>query len=586
MTNTYHSRESADRILQRNFSERYKRLDYLERVADARQYEGRPSFWTADVPLFEKAPVIKSRIIRDAVQDNTALMLGESHYPEITSKQGEDNSKDGEDSKSDDGVSETESEALDDLLEAITNQARLRSHERAMYARAQESATSVALLGVRHKKLFAEVVRAKWCTPAWQTGDTWSANHNGSLTVTPGDGELEQVEIRYPYKKEHKVGRQVLYQVLLFRRVITRSRDVTFLPVEAREDGEEPKPEVWVEDSSRSITHGLGFVPVVWWAFRKTCSEEESVDGVAIHEGIEIEPFDMALSQRHKAALWMLPQRYEIGVPAGYNPTAAAREPVPYTAPGKEVGPPRGYSSQGKVGGAVGRKLGPDWVAQYPEGASVGVTQASGDSLQAISDHCSDLEAKLAQSLAVIFLDPSRIKFAGGLSGRALKLLKLRQLDMVGEHFDDWATHSSQPTLSMLCRIALLKRDELVLPALKPALPLLAKFAAGGTWTFPDLQHIRPPWIDLDPEEEQMAVATTKMAKEAGLCTEIQAVRKVQPVLGGDDPQDTVDAIEEERQARRKEALEDMQSQSKAEADAYHDHAGTSGKDPTGADAA
>lgn len=556
----FFTRAQADRILQKNFSERYRRLDALERVVDARQYEGRPGFWEPNIPLFEKAPIVKSRIVRDAIADNTSLLLGEGRFPEVTSKQGENSSRDDESGSLDDGLTADQSEVLDDCLEQIKRQVRWHSHERAKYAAAQECGTAVGLLGVRHRKLFADVTRAKWVTAEWRLADTDKG---------PADGELECLTVQYPYLQSVKDGRETRYRVLLYRRKIDRERDVTFAPVEALEDGSEPDEALWQEDPSKTLAHGFGFVPAVWWRFGRpsgASAETECLDGRAVHEGVEIEPYDMAISQRHRSALYLQPQVVEIGVNAGYNPTEPARSPVYYDAPGSE--PSRvTFRQPGETGG---RKQGPGFPWQYPEGARVQMLQASAGALQAISEHAADLEAKLAQSLAVVFLDPTRIKYAGSMSGRALKLMKLRQVDRVSEHHDEWADESAQPTLSMLCRIALLKRNELDLPGLKPALPVLARFAKGGVWTFPQLSFIRGPWFDLDAEEEKATVELSDAARKAGLCTRIQAIRKTQAIMGGDDPQDTLDAILEEEEAGRQQAQADSAAQAKLEADAYH----------------
>lgn len=560
---SYRTRAEADRVLQKNFGERYKRLDALERVADGRQYEGRPGFWEPNIPLFDKAPIIRSRIVSDAISDNTSLLLGEGRFPEVTSRTGEDTSRDDESAATDDGLTPDESQRLDDLIAQAARQMRWRAHERQKYAAGQTCGTAVGMLGVRHRKLFADVTLAKWATPEWRDQDTAEGH---------ADGELERLTVSYPYLEEVKVRGEKRYNVLVYRRVIDRARDVTFVPVEAPEDGREIDAGAWKEDPSKTLQHGLGFVPAVWWRFGRNTGAAvgtDGLDGRAIHAGIDIEPFDMALSQRHRSALYLQPQIVELGVQIGYNPTEPAQEPTYYDTPGQEKQRYR-IRMAGETGG---RKQGPGFTWQYPDGPKdmdVRMLESSGESLRAISEHAADLEIKLAQSLAVVFLDPTRIRAAGQLSGRALRMLKLRQIDRVSEHHDEWTEESAQPTLSMACRIALLKRDELDLPGLKPALPILARFAQGGTWTFPQLSFVRGPWFDLDPEEETATIATAAMALEKGLASEVQAIRKAQPVMGGEDPTDTLDAIKAEKAERQAQAMAVAQSNIRAEADAFH----------------
>ena len=54
-------------------SPRYWRINRLEQWYCGTQYDTRPSFWSQDVPLRERAPVVQSQFTRSAVQRNRAL---------------------------------------------------------------------------------------------------------------------------------------------------------------------------------------------------------------------------------------------------------------------------------------------------------------------------------------------------------------------------------------------------------------------------------------------------------------------------------------------------------------------------------
>ena len=572
----YASRAEAERVLRENLSDRYLTLDAFERVVSCEQYEGRVGFWdgSTDTPIPEREPVIKSHLVSDAIADNVSLLLGEGRFPDVTSRPGEDDSDDEEDADADVGLAPEQSEALDALIDSTIEQTRLRSQQRTVVGHAQGCGTGVNLVGFRNGKLFAETTRAKWTTPTF--GPT---------------GELESIEIRYPYIQDVKVNGQRRCKVLLYRRVIDRQRDVTFLPMEALEKGEEPEVSAWREDPSQTIEHGFGVVPAVWWKRGSEVCTAGQVDGTPIHKGLAkmVEAFDLALSLRHRSAVYLEPQWVEIGVEKGYCPTEVGRMALDMPGPDR-LNPRAGaFLTQAQAAPAKGgaRKKGPGWHWQYdnPE-AKVQLLQANGDALRAIDEHAKDLEAKISQSLAVVFLDPNRVKYAGAMSGRALRMLKLRQIDRCAEEHDDWAENCLLPTLSLLCRIALLKRKELKLPKLKKALPVLARFAEGGTWTFPQLSVIRGPWFDSDPEEEKAVAETAALLVEKGLASRLAAVRKALPITGGQDPAAMLEAIEQDAEEKRQREQEDATERAKNEAAVFHAAGGMSDGSKPNADGA
>ena len=62
-------------------SPRYWRINALESWYLGTQYDGRPSFWSSDVPLRERAPVVQSQFVRSAVQRIATLVfeIGRAH---------------------------------------------------------------------------------------------------------------------------------------------------------------------------------------------------------------------------------------------------------------------------------------------------------------------------------------------------------------------------------------------------------------------------------------------------------------------------------------------------------------------------
>ena len=196
------------------------------------------------------------------------------------------------------------------LLLEIVKQTRFRAHGREVLAHAQGCRSGVALYGIRNGKLFAETTKAKWAEP--------KLNANG---------EVERLEIRCPYLDSYqkKDGKWDV-RARMYRRVIDEQTDTTYKPADIKADSRAGIN--WQVDPELTVTHGLGFCPVVWYPFAKVASTVNRFDGYAIHEHIldEVEAHDFALSQRHRGALYAgEPQPVEIGVEPGSNPTEKGR---------------------------------------------------------------------------------------------------------------------------------------------------------------------------------------------------------------------------------------------------------------------
>jgi len=270
--NTYDGADKAARAIAANVSPRYRRLEDLESWASCRQYDGRPDWWTGgetEVPLWERRPCFVYPVVAVAASSNVDLTLGEGRFPSLSTKPGE--------GKGDGGLSEADSDALDALISDYHRASRFKSHVREAFLAAQGCGTACAIHGVRFGRPFNDLVPAKWGTPTFDN-----------------DGSVAVLEIRYPYLDERKVDGKWEVRAMLYRRVIDASVDVTFLPVEAREDGIEPN---WQPDPAQLIEHGLGFCPVVWYPFMRGCEAVNRIDGHAIHENLrdEIHGLDLAI---------------------------------------------------------------------------------------------------------------------------------------------------------------------------------------------------------------------------------------------------------------------------------------------------
>jgi hypothetical protein len=534
--------DDAAQTLRRNLSPRQCELEVLERFALGTQYEGLPDWFSdTDVPLWERAPCIVYPIVGTAGRSNVDLVLGESHFPTITSNPGEDDS-------GADGLDEDQSIAVDRALADLSMRTRFKAVARQALEHAQFTKSVATIVGTRNGRPFLELVRPKWCdSPQFDV-----------------DGRVTRLEIRYPYltAPERQTDGTWRVRALLYRRVIDAVSDTTYLPLPADRNGREPKETAWVEDPERTVKHGLGFCPVHWYAHMKECSTVAQYDGHAMHESIldEVRGLDFALSQRHRAALFCGdPQIVEIGVEPGYNPSGPGRTAtMPATRFGGEASASNPVTSSYRdVSTMSARRKSPGVVWQYEasSGGDVRVEYLSlpPGALDALDEHASDLRNKIAESLSVVILDPENVKFAAAMSGKAIEQLRSRQFDRCDQIRDDFGNNWIRPVVLLQLRVAL--STDTKGKALEKARPILERFVADDGDA--PMLFVRWPngYLRPDPTDEQLTVATAAAAYAAGLITLRAALEKLAPIYGYEDIEQALASLEEERAKKQADAL-------------------------------
>lgn len=451
--------EDARKAFEANCSRRYIALGSLEKWVDGTQYNGRPNWWSDDVPLWERAPCIRYPIVQIAIQSNVDLCLGEHRFPTFSAKPAESEGDE------DNGLGEDDSAAVDRCLKEYHKLCQFSSHVCEAFAAGQGCGTAVAIHGARNGRPFADLFPAKSCNP--------------KLGIY---GEVLELEIKYPYLEEYKgPNGKWAVRAKIYRRLITNETDVTFLPGDAQTSGVEP---IWQPDPQQTFTHGYGFCPVVWYAFMKGCVAVNVIDGKAIHANFiqEIEAHDIALSQRHRGALLSEPQLVEIGVTPGYNPTELGRSIAAVgTATGGPVTPNNPVTSQFTGGGGSNpaRKKGPGYAWQYTstkQDMDVKYLAYPAEALKAQTENASDLKQKLQESLAVVLLGPDEIKVVHNLSGKALEAMKQKQLDRCDQMRSDIEANFLLPTVDMQLRIIAKLGARLRVPGAAKVAAILKKF--------------------------------------------------------------------------------------------------------------
>lgn len=449
----------ARKAFEANCTRRYLALASLERWVEGTQYDGRASWWSDECPLWERAPCVRYPVVEIAIQSNVDLCLGEFRFPTFSAKPAE------AEANEDNGLGEDDSAAVDRFLTEYHKLCQFKSHVSEAYAAGQACGTATAIHGARNGVPFAELFPAKSCNP------TFGPNR-----------EVIALEIKYPYLEEYRLpdGKWAV-RAKLYRRVIDATTDTTYLPADAQQNGIEP---TWVADPKQIFTHGYGFCPVIWYPFMQGCVPVNVIDGKAIHARFtpEIEAHDIALSQRHRGALFSEPQLVEIGVAPGYNPTELGRTVSAVgTKTGGPVTPNNPVTSQFVSGGNTNpaRKKGPGFAYQYTgskQEIEVKYLAYPAEAMKAQTENAADLKQKLQESLAVVLLGPDEIKAIHNLSGKALEAMKQKQIDRCDKHRMDLEANFLLPSIDMQLRIVAKLGARLRVPGSAATAQILKKF--------------------------------------------------------------------------------------------------------------
>jgi len=262
---------------------RVARLDILRRVLDGTIYDNLPYQFHEErngageyVPLRLRRPSVRYSLCRIVVEDSVALLFSAAHFPTVEC-----------------GDTEMARHIADIICETRLNEVMIDAAIRG-------SIGSVALLlRVLSGRVFVSAMDSQYLTPVWsvQAPDT-----------------LSEVTEKYKVK-----GADLLSQgyvnvdagtVYWFQRVWNDRAEIWYLPWAVNDPLGQP-----IRDDDRSVTHGLGFVPIVWI---RNLPGGDGIDGsctfrAAIETNIEI---DYQLSQAGR------------GLKYSSDPTLLIKEPA------------------------------------------------------------------------------------------------------------------------------------------------------------------------------------------------------------------------------------------------------------------
>lgn len=547
-----------DRIREHT-SARYARLDQLDRYVEGKQYEGRPSWFNDEVPLFDRAPCVTEPAVKNAIRSHIGLIF--KKQPVVTSAPDEDETA----LDPDYGLDEAASATVDAGIVQIFKHARLLPVCKKLLRDAMAMGSAVSIATVRNGRLAVEVVDAKCCTPTWSK-------------TSPG--AVERLEIKYPYERDIQdpaTGRWGK-TVSLFRRVIDARRDVTYLPVDA--PAKRADPVVWQEDPALIFEHGFGFCPVVWYKYMGTLAPTHEHDGQAIHGTLlsELTALDFALSQRHRATLYTAdPIILEIGVMPGSIPTEPAQQGAMYAPPLPGFPDDAKENAAWRSMGTTARKRSPGraWQYQNPDARVSFLTLPAG-ALEACQMNADKLARTVMEALHWAPIDPKEMQSGATLSGRALELLYTKQVTYCEDVRGDFADGLLLPLLGAMFRVIVAMHKSgarLALPGYEKLAKLLAGFETkdedgAAQWVTP---RMSVKWGDYfaPAETEQKALAETMvLLVEKGLLkreTAVAAIAQVIPSLDIQNPTQYTADIEADNKRKAEEQMALMQKAASAQ---------------------
>ena len=265
-----------------DYPERAWRLDVLARVLDGRLYDVLPFAFhderdaaDAYIPLRQRKPAVRYPLARIVVDDALSLVFSEGHFPGL------------------DCEDHAARAALGDIVaESGLNQVMLEAALRG-------SVGSVAiLLRVLRRRVFFSVLPTQYLTPCWDPQEP------DALSCV-----VERYKVRGSVLADQGYEISDPEAIYWFMRRWDAEREVWFEPWSVRDVGEP------MEDTLRTVRHGLGFVPMVWI---RNLPGGDAIDGActfsaAIEINIEI---DYQLSQAGR------------GLKYSSDPTLLIREPV------------------------------------------------------------------------------------------------------------------------------------------------------------------------------------------------------------------------------------------------------------------
>lgn len=365
-----------------DFPARTARIISLQRVLDGTQYDHLPhAFYEEEngmgeyVPLKHRRPSAKSNLCRTVVDDSISMLFGDGHMPTV---------------QADD---ENTRAAMAHLMKEHS------FGQMMMDAATKGSVGSIALrLRVMKNKPFFDALTTEYLTPTWQDDDPLT------LQKVTEKRKVEAAELlALGYTVDPGAGKH------WFLREWDDTAEIWYQPWPCAKEGHTP-----VQDTQRSLIHGLGFVPIVWIKNLPGGAGDldgDSTFGRAIDTVVDL---DYMQSQGGR------------GLRYSSDPTLVL------------VGP-----ESDKQEGGSSRAL-----VIAPEGDAK-LLEINGSAAAAVKEHCKALRQQAVEQMHGNRADPE--KMSAAQSGRAMELLNQSLISLCSKLRTSYGEYGLLKLLQMTC---------------------------------------------------------------------------------------------------------------------------------------
>jgi len=449
----------------KDYPPRAFRLSALARVIDGTMYDELREPFSSEInaageymPLAERRPSARTRICGTVVNDSVSLLFSEGHFPAI----------------------ECVDEATRDALAKIVEETNL--NEVMIDAATRGSVGSVVVhMRVLKGRVFFKTMVTAYLTPEWdpEAPDTL-------ISVT------ERFKLKGQALKDsgYTIADGDLSSDFWFQRIWDKVAEQWFEP-QTKQDAADEKPPV--PDTARSVTHNLGFVPMVWV---KNLPGGDDTDGRPTfpEEAIDIQiEADYLLSQGGRGLKYQSDPKLHIKEPQ-FNPNAGAVI----------------------TGAANALVTGQDGDAKLLE--------ISGDGARTVLDWVKGL-----RELALEGAGGNRAnaeKLSAAQSGRAMELMNQSLIWLADKLRIAYGQGALLDLLNMVVRAA-------------QKTPLVDKKGRkiGELSTDDDLSLRWPQWYAPTYADKQTEMTTLDVGRQSGLISQLTAVKSLAPSYDIADPE-------------------------------------------------
>ena len=448
-------------------------LDTLSRVLDGQLYDVLPYDFHEErtpageyVPLRKRRPSVKYPLCRVVVEDSVSLLFSEGHFPTI----------------------DCPDRVTQGALGLVVRDARLNLAMTDAAIRGSVGSVAI-LLKVLKGRIFFQVLDTKYMDPVWDPNEP-----DCLLTVT------ECYKVSGPQLSRNGYRLPDATRDYWFQRTWNREEEIWYEP---RPVGHHAPP---VVDSSRTVHHRLGFVPVVWIrnlpGFSSTGDPNDGASTFrpALDTQIEI---DYQLSQAGR------------GLKYSSDPTLLLKEPY-----GAETDIVKGAGNALIVG----------------EKGDARLLEIGGTAAAAVIEYVRTLRELALESIHGNRASPERL--SGAQSGRALELMNQGLLWLA----DNLRITYGEIALLTLARMVVRASERYALhaagaplPPMDPTAPLSLKW---------------PRWYPTSAADRQLDAVTLSTLMNSGQISRSTAVKAIADTYDIDNVTAELEQIQMERNER------------------------------------